>query len=230
MKKVLFLIAFSLFGTSAFCLPAIQSSDGEVFFLREDCERPIVKAKREAKQPKDKDEINLLLEAKVGYFLFGDSKMRDVYNTGTFDVQLALSGKVWSILHVYGAVEYIEKKGSSLNDNQATKIQIIPLSLGLKPTFQIVDGLDGYLNIGPRYFFVHQDNTSNYVNENVDVNGLGGFVGAGFYIHLNKRLILDAFAEYSYFERKYNKPDTNVTAHTVNLGGAAFGGGLGYSF
>ncbi len=228
MRKFLLLIAFSLFGANAFSLPTIDCDDGEFYFLTEPCATPIVKAKKEAQ--KSKDDINLLLEVKAGYYWFADSKMRAVYNNGGIDVQVALSGRVWSFLHVYGAVEYIGKNGSSLNAHQSTKIQIVPLSLGLKPTFKVADQLDLYFNIGPRYFFVHQHNYSNYVDQNVNENGLGGFIGTGLYVHLNKRLILDGYAEYSYFERKYNSFETNVTGHSINLGGLAVGGGLGYSF
>lgn len=225
MKKILLLIAFCFAATRGFSLPSLENRDGQFFFSQNPQKEEEEKAKK-----KSENEIALLLEAKGGYFFFGDEKMRKVYPNGGLDVQLALSGRVWKWLHVYGAAEYIQRSGKSLHGHQSTSIEIVPLSLAIKPTFSIASWLDFYFDLGPRYFFVMQHNKSDYVNKHVDVNGLGGFAGLGFYVHLNRRIILDAFGEYSYFAPRYSTFMKNVYTRTIDVGGATFGGGLGYSF
>jgi hypothetical protein len=229
MKRSLILIAICLWSVSGFTLPAIDVDGGEFYITTDACE-PSLKEKKAAEQ-KEKEGIALLLEGKAGYFFFSSSKMRQVYPNGGIDAQLALSGRLWKWISLYGSVEYIEKKGHSLNDHQYTSIQMVPLSFGVKPTFSLGKALDYYLNVGPRYFILHQHNKSNYVDTKVNESGLGCFVGTGFYIHLNRRLILDTYGEWSYFKRQFTGNDkTNVISRDIDLGGFAFGGGLGYSF
>lgn len=225
MKNKLILIALTLLNIQAFSLPTIECNEGGLF-IGERGEQQ----KKSPSQQKDRNDITMLLEARGGYFIFSDPKMRKVFNSGGLDVQLLASAKIWKMLHIHGAVEYIERSGRSINGHQSTQIQIVPLSLGLKPVFPIGNALDYYLNIGPRFFFVHQHNKSKYVNRNVNEDGLGGFVGTGFFLHLNKRMILDLYGEYSYFMPQFDTSDKNVIAHKIQVGGFAIGGGLGYSF
>ena len=230
MKKILFTIAFSLLNISAFCLPTLDTDGGEFYFSKDGGCELSPRAQKEA-AAKSKDDIALLLEVKGGYFFFTESKMRSVYDEGGLDVQVALSGRIWKAIHLYGAAEYIERSGRSLNDHQETSIQLIPLSFGVKPTFSLTKGVDFYLNLGPRYFIIHQHNKSDYVNTVVNQNGLGGFAGTGFYFRPNKHLVFDAYAEYSYFTRKFSTFEkANMDSRDIDLGGFAFGGGIGYAF
>jgi hypothetical protein len=229
MKKFLSIIAFSLMSVSAFCLPTLDTDGCEYFFTNDSCELS-PKAKKAA-AAKSKDEIAFLLEVKGGYFFFTESKMREVYDQGGLDLQLAMSGRLWKAIHLYGSVEYMQRSGKSLNDHQQTSIQLVPLSFGIKPTFNVCKGVDYYVNLGPRYFIIHQHNKSDYVNMVVNENGLGGFVGTGFYFRPNKHLVFDAYGEFSFFQRKYatfKKP--NMDSRDIDLGGFSFGGGVGYAF
>ncbi|MBI2743779.1 MAG: hypothetical protein HYX48_07685 [Chlamydiales bacterium] len=171
-----------------------------------------------------------LVEAKVGYFFFADSKMRKIYDRGGLDLQLSGSYPVWRWLQVYGSIEYLERHGRSLNDHQRTSIWEIPLSLGLKPVLKICPQVHAYFTVGPRYFFVHQDNTSSYVDRDVNSNGLGGFVNTGFNFFPIPHLLLDVFGEYSYKRIHAHSSKRNVYTREIQVGGFAFGVGIGYAF
>ena len=170
------------------------------------------------------------LEVKGGYFFFSDSKMRKIFNEGGADVQLSSSTPIWKWLQIYGSVEYLERHGKSLNGGQKTRIWEVPLSLGLKPVIAISSKAEYYFTLGPRYFFVHQHNDSHYVDKEVNGNGLGGFVNTGFNFYPTTHFLVDIFGEYSYKRMHFKSSKHHVYGGNVQVGGFAFGIGLGYAF
>ncbi len=190
-----------------------------------------------AEEPVPKDlNIAPTLEAKAGYFFFVDSTMRDVYNEGGLDLQISGSYpiKKWSprfALDVYGSVEYLERTGSSLNAGQSTSIWEIPVNVGLRPVIAITNEVQYYFAVGPRYFYIHQHNSSKYVPENNHRNGIGLFVNTGFNFIFWRHLLVDVFGEYSYAQTKFHSSSSPLSyTKTTQVGGFTFGGGLGYSF
>jgi hypothetical protein len=176
------------------------------------------------------NDIQPLLEFKFGYFLFSDSKLREIYDRGGLDLQLSASYPVWRWLDIYGSVEYFRKHGRSLGGNQETSIWEIPLSLGLKPIITINRVVQYYIALGPRYFFVRQHNKSDFVDQHVSQSGFGGFVNTGFNFFPRPHFCIDVFGEYSYGRLHFHSHEPFVYARTIQIGGFAFGGGLGYSF
>jgi hypothetical protein len=195
------------------------------FFLGFSC---YGQAKKDASTPFSKQ--HPLLEAKAGYFFFTDSDMNKVYNQGGIDVQLSGSYPIYSVLHVYASVEYLEKTGYSEGMHEKTSLWEIPLSLGLRSVFSIQKYLEYYLSIGPRYFFAYAHNDSPYVPRNMQANGCGGFVNTGFLFILPKNVTIDLFGEYSYKTLHFHSTQSGASGHAVQVGGLTFGGGIGYSF
>jgi hypothetical protein len=171
-----------------------------------------------------------ILEAKAGYFFFSDSKMRKVYNDGGIDLQISGSYPIWNWLQLYGSVEYLEKHGRSLGGRQKTRIWAVPLSLGLQPVITINSTVDYYFTLGPRYFFVHAHNDSSVLDRHKSQNGLGGFINTGFHFFPWNNLVIDIFGEYSYKRMHFHTSKRNVFTRSVQVGGFAFGAGLGYAF
>lgn len=171
-----------------------------------------------------------ILEAKVGYFFFADSKMRKVYNEGGIDLQISGSYPILNWLNLYGSVEYLQKHGKSLGGHQKTRIWAVPLSLGLQPVFTITPTVDYYFSVGPRYFFVHAHNDSSSLDRNKSQNGLGGFINTGFHFFPWRNLVIDIFGEYSYKRMHFHTSKRNVFTREVQVGGFAFGGAIGYAF
>ena len=171
-----------------------------------------------------------VLEVKVGYFFFSDSKMRKVFNEGGLDVQLCGSYPIYRWLHIYGSVEYLERHGRSLHGRQKASIWEVPLSLGLKPVIKIYPKVRYYFTLGPRYFFVHAHNKSSFVDRKINQNGLGGFVNTGFNFLPLPHLLIDVFGEYSYKRMDFHHSKSHVHGRTIQVGGFALGLGLGYAF
>src|SRR5688572_19839282 len=174
--------------------------------------------------------VHPTLEVKGAYFFFSDSKMRKIFNHGGGDVQLSASYPIWKWLQIYGSVEYMQRHGKSLSDHQKTSIWEIPLSLGLKPVIKISPTTHYYITLGPRYFFVHTHANSSFVDKTYNENGCGGFANMGFNFFPYRHLLVDVFAEYSYKRMHFHSHKQNTYGQTVQIGGFAFGAGLGYAF
>jgi hypothetical protein len=176
------------------------------------------------------DEIQPTIEFKAGYFFFADGKMRKIYNEGGLDLQIAGSYPIWKWMQIYGSVEYIERHGRSLNSHQKTRIWQYPISLGLKSVAKICKSTQYYLTIGPRYFFVHTHANSSHVDKTMNQNGIGGFVGTGFNFLPTDHLLIDVFGEYSYCKLHFHPHKKHTYGRSIQVGGFAFGVGLGYAF
>lgn len=176
-----------------------------------------------------------LVEIKTGYFFFTDSTMRNIYDKGGFDLQLCASCPLqdlstrWS-LNAYGAFEYFECSGHSLNDHQKTSVWAIPFNFGLQPVYAFNAKLNYYVTIGPRYFYIHQHNDTSYLYKNKSRNGLGFFVNTGLKYALRDHLVIDIFGEYSYAKTHFHNKRAAVYTTNFQIGGLTFGGGVGYQF
>lgn len=176
-----------------------------------------------------------LLEIKAGYFLFSDSKMRKVYDRGGLDIQLCASYPLWNLssgwgLNAYGAVEYFQRSGKSINGGQKTSLWSVPVNIGIRPVYAINNNMQYYFTVGPRFFSIHQHNHSSYVYKNRSKNHLGFFVNTGFNYVLRDHFIFDLFGEYSYGEIHFHRGNSRVYTRNTQIGGFTFGGGLGCEF
>lgn len=173
---------------------------------------------------------NYLIEIAAGYFFFSDPKMRKIYKKGGFDLQMRGSYPVWRWLQIYSSIEYLKVNGKSLGAYQKTRLEKIPVSLGLKAVANLSSKIQYYFTLGPRYFFVNQHNYSSYVNRNVNRNDIGGFANTGFTFSFYHGLTWDVFGEYSYEQTHFHSSQTNVYDRSIQIGGFTFGSGLGYLF
>ena len=173
----------------------------------------------------------VLLELKPSYFFYSDATMREIYHNGGFQIQGSTSYACGNHFAVYGGIGYIHTSGLSLNAEQKTSIWQIPLDFGVQTIFNVGDDVDWYTTFGPRYFYVHQHNDSTYVNTIFDQSGIGFFLNTGFNFFIAEHCDLTLFAEYSYEKTSFVSTIPNVYSQKhVQLGGIAFGVGLGYAF
>lgn len=169
------------------------------------------------------------IELHMGYFFFTDSTLRDVYDKGGLDLQLAGSYPVWKGLQVYGSVGYTEKSGRSLNDYQKTSIYQIPVQVGLRPVFTLCKELQYYFTFGPRYFFIHQHNESSYVKRNQGSSEIGFFANSGINFKPIEHFFIDIFGEYSFGKTHFHAAEGSYSRN-IQVSGLSFGFGAGYEF
>lgn len=175
------------------------------------------------------------VEFKAGYFFFSDSKMRKVYNKDGLDLQLSASYLLCNLdcrwaLNAYGAVEYFQRSGHSINGDEHTSLWAIPVNIGIKPVYTISMNMQYYFAVGPRYFYVHQHNDSPFIYTNRSKNGLGFFVNTGINYTIDDNFFIDLFGEYSYMKTHFHSGDPTVFTRHIQIGGFTVGAGLGYQF
>jgi len=161
----------------------------------------------------------ILNEFKMGYFRFGDKKLRQSYQKGLLDMQLTSSFCFWKPLYAYAGIEYVGSDGRFLRSHKKIKIRMVPISAGIQYIQPITCDLKYYLTAGARYFFVHQWTHSKSLTR----NGCGGFANTGFIYYLSNHIVIDFFGEYSWKRLHFHK-----MGGSLQVGGMTLGAGIGY--
>lgn len=177
--------------------------------------------------------------AKVGYFRPSSGILRDIYSSSWASFGLEGAGSfsetnsVLKRTYLTGKVNYMESHGYSKGFEDRTRIQIVPLSLGgrfLESFTNVAVPFDLYLGGGPSYFFVDVKNNSTTAKSRVNRSGLGGFTELGTFIRPAKHLLINFALGYS-FKRLSPPGDSKACkTHSVEVGGFAAEGGVGYKF
>lgn len=172
-----------------------------------------------------------LLEIKPSYFFFSSSPMNTVYDHGGFQVQVSTSVPVGDSFDLYGSFGFRKASGDGLNSDVPTSLTVIPIDIGIKPVFTISESCSYFFVVGPRIFYLSQDNSSPYVNNIIDGGGIGLFANTGFDILFADNFVIGFFGEYSYESKSISPKVANVFSNgTIQIGGFAFGVSLGYAF
>ena len=172
------------------------------------------------------------LEIKPGYFFFSNHSMHKIYHHGGFEIQGSATYPLWcDIIALYGSIGYLHVKGRSLNECQKTSISQVPFDLGLRAIADINECVQGYLSIGPRFFYFHQHNDSIYVDRNIRQTGAGFFVNGGVNFIQHDCFLLGIFGEYAFEKASFTSTRPNVYGrHDIQIGGFTFGASLGFEF
>jgi opacity protein-like surface antigen len=167
------------------------------------------------------------IEAKAAYIAFSNDQMRDVYDKGGYQLQLSGDYALTDIWHLYGSMGYIGASGKSTHFKQNTQFYQIPVDIGLKPIIPINSCLDWYMALGPRFFYAHQHNHSDYVSKNVSKGGVGLFVNSGLTFTPASNYYLDLFGEYSY-QPLHPSSKHGSFSRKIDVGGFSIGAGFGF--
>ncbi len=170
------------------------------------------------------------MEIKPGYFLFSASPMDTIYHNG-FQIQGSVSLPFYDYIDFYTSIGYRRACGRTLTTGEKTTLAVVPFDIGVKPVFNLNEYLDCFIAIGPRFFHIHQDNNSPYVNRVLVGNGFGFFATTGLNLFVKDAVLLGVFGEYSYEKKMLHSTMHNVFSNgDIQMGGFVFGVSLGYVF
>lgn len=172
---------------------------------------------------------DVLVEAKVAYFLPTDHKCREIYSGGgmyggecTFQVRQKLYGWI--------SADYFSKEGSSIGGHDPTNIIMVPLGAGLKLLFPFKTA-DLYIGAGVLGTYVHMRDHSPFVIQSISKWGVGGIAKVGVICNLPKHFFADLFTNYTYTKIDFHGTDHEGGARQdANISGCSFGAGIGYRF
>lgn len=157
---------------------------------------------------------------KVGNFWPSDSVFREVYGSGlVFGGEFAVP--IAGALHVWAGAEYFGKSGLLSLSEEATKVRIIPLFLGLRYHFG-KSAVRPYLGAAAAFFLFKEENPLGSVSE----SGIGFLGQAGLVIKIGGPFALDLYGNYRSCTLKTDEPDP-VEA---KIGGFSAGVGVVFRF
>ncbi len=159
--------------------------------------------------------IEVLTEAKVGYFLPTDSKFRSIYGEDGILFGLESSFAVPHNFYPWISVDVYDNSGHTKSHHKS-HIYFIPVGAGIKYIYPFrYLSVYGGAGVLPTYLHVHDHSRW----------GCGGIVKAGFIADRIWNFFIDLFAEYSYIKMRHTEE-----LNPANLSNFTVGGGVGYHF
>lgn len=117
---------------------------------------------------------------RTAYFHPASSKVRKIYGDGWADYQLEISKGIECNWNVWAGVSGFSRKGSSLGiHHRSTKLQLVPIYLGVRYSYPITKHIDLYLGAGGCYSFLNIRDKAYYVHEHTRKQGWGGVFQSG---------------------------------------------------
>lgn len=168
------------------------------------------------------------LDTRVAVFIPESKLFRKIYGVGPF-YQIVASKKMCGSLEFWSSVSYYTDSGHSTLFKEKTRIQLIPIALGLNYVVPLRCGFQAYAGAGPCYTIMDiHDHSSCFSHRNVTGDGFGALFRLGVTrCYLCWRFGL--FADYLLQTIKFKSSD-EVSRMDANIGGLLVGISLGREF
>ncbi|HSX26868.1 MAG TPA: hypothetical protein VLE89_07690 [Chlamydiales bacterium] len=172
----------------------------------------------------------VFLEGKAAYFWPQDHRFREIYGAGgLYGLEMTIQGK--GNIYVWLSADYFTKNGSSVGGNYGTKIDMVPLAIGLKCNFLSIRKGEFFLGLGATGTYVHIHDFSPYVIQKTSKWGAGGIAKLNLLLRLPRSCYIDLFTNYFYNQMEFdNTEHGKVPRRDVNFGGFIFGAALCFPF
>jgi outer membrane protein len=180
-------------------------------------------------------------EMRVAYYHPSSKRVRDIYGKGWADYQLELSksfkncGGLEDVeWRIWTGISGFSKNGDSIGLHNKTKIQLVPISLGLKIFYPIICNTKVFLGGAACYSLLRIHDHSEYVHEHIRKESWGGIFQSGITYDFCSWAFASIFLDY-YFQRFVFHNDRTshcrfVERMDLNMNGFKVGAGLGISF
>lgn len=174
----------------------------------------------------------ITLEAKFAAYFPLEKRTRKVFHRAlpNFELEVATT---WCDWQPWFNVGYIWDNGRSNGCFEKTRLNVIPLSLGVNYLIPMCNCIDAYIGAGAVYSFLRTRDHSEFVRRHVTDHAWGGVVKAGFYYNYSECVFFDGFINYVYtrFNRNHHRDeDLFVVRREVNFSGLKIGVGVGFKF
>ncbi len=170
------------------------------------------------------------VDAKVGAYFLLNSTIRDLYGPVLPAFTLEGNADVYKGLTVWLDGSYIFGNGG--NSYGGSHLNFIPITLGLKYVYSIMQSMDVYAGAGAAYSFLITRDHSPYVHEKNHSNNWGFVAKSGFIYHCTQHLQVEGFANYMYQEFHFTGTEEDPLVYRTNafLNGVEVGASVGYNF
>lgn len=174
------------------------------------------------------------LEFRIAGFFPTKKEISKHYSTVWPDYQLQIGKRFMCDWQAFVEFDWSEKKGNRYENssNFHSKLEVFPISFGVKYFFNLFQDLDAYVGAGALYSFFRIKEDSNYYSHRTSKGNWGGVIKSGLVYTFCNTWYVDAFADYVFQEFRYTRPseDPFTHRHNLNFNGFKLGGGIGYNF
>lgn len=158
------------------------------------------------------------IQAKASYFLPSDDYFKSIYGKApTYGAKIGLD--IWKGLGLWVDAEFYSKTGKTTMTAETTKLQLVPISAGLRFLFMHAKNFSPYLGGGVGYFQYKETNPIGTVSK----GDVGFVVQAGVMLKLGRVVFVD-------FQGSYSSCKVSPAGVEAELGGIKAGLGLGVAF
>lgn len=192
---------------------------------------PAKQSTDEVKCVKGKDTYFLLY--RMGYFHPFDGVFRKIYHPG-ISYQVEFDALFFQKMLFFSNLDYFPRSGHSIRSQGAgdtTELRLAGFSAGLGYYQPFGYKFAWYVGIGPKIFYLDMHDKAPFVFRHVQEFVFGFQAKTGFRREFTRHIIGDVFVDYSYgyLHYKFN-PSELITRYSINIGGLAAGGAIGFSF
>lgn len=175
------------------------------------------KGEKVASEQEAERKRNISVKIGISYFNPSEKRCKDVYGSGVM-YKGEFSIGIWRDLSLWIGGGFFPKKGELFYTKEETKLQIIPIGMGVKYVF-FKREVNLYSGIGLKYYQLTETNPIGDVNK-----GGVGFCGEiGAFVVLGEGLMIDLSVDYSYCKM-------TPATRSINVGGFEVEIGVGYRF
>lgn len=175
---------------------------------------------------------NWSLELRGAAFIPLKKQLRDIYGSGLPTIELEGAYSVlkdfWlscDQLLLWGNVGWTFKTGETIGHGYYTRLNLIPISLGIEYQIYLGKGFDFYFGIGPTYSFLRIENYDFVDRHHIRKSQFGLTTKTGFRYTFFTNYFIDVFADYFYTQ--FGKMHDSIQSIDNHFSGFIIGGGFG---
>ena len=183
--------------------------------------------------------LDIAIEARVAYYHPSSNRVRRIYNNGWADYQLEISKGIFRDWRIWTGVSGFSEKGRSIGFKDHTRLQLIPVYLGIKYFFPLCNGFKIYAGGAACYSFLRIKDDSDYVHRHTHKNDWGGLIQSGVTYNFWNCAYISAFADYFFQEFKFHDSYRSsyscyhsgyIERNKLDMSGYKIGVGIGMTF
>jgi hypothetical protein len=157
------------------------------------------------------------------------SKFRKVYSQWEADYQMEMGKRLITDWSAFFNLSWVCKRGHLLGRNSRTRINVAPVSLGIKASYYTSSDWNLYSGVGATYTFLHIFDNSRFARKHTQKRSFGFITKLGAQHTLYNGIFFDFFADYLYLPFHFSDI-RKFKHHSVDVGGWKVGMGVGREF
>lgn len=169
-----------------------------------------------------------IFEVRGAYFQPTSNIVKKIYGSGMAEIQGEISRALCDPWYVWLNTSYMAKTGCS-SLNHYTRLQVIPVSLGIKYDYALKHNATCYLGLGGSLTSVNIDDDSDFVKRHLKENGVGLVVKSGITYTACSSAFLDLFIDY-YHQKVRFLSAVGLQCPNLTISGLRMGAGIGLTF